>query len=233
MPRAELLRGSSGAAQMVTAAYREALQGDSTVLDELYQTGSVGAGLCSQMRDTLAVGQGQGSERLEAMEAELATQQATLKVGTPVLSNVRLVVGAHRAGFDGSGMYRLEVGSHLAVVAPHAHSLWNSSVQEHLLETRGCTVQCSVRFEISADEAASAGPPQEYLFEAAVSGAALVDNMDKPRRQLAGVRFGDPPHDADASDELFIALVDIDGTAGSEVFWHAAEELSPLQSFSH
>ncbi len=226
MNSAELLHGASAAAQTVSDAHGDALRGNNAALDALHEHGALHSSLHQRLCEDAARCQRQQGAAA-AMEATLQQQRSHL-LGAASVENVRLVVGAHRATWSGGGMRRLDFLPSLAIVARRdVGSLWSMDTQQHLLEDVGCTVQLWVRYEAAGTEAATAGPSQLYLFEAAVTGSTLISNSAKPRSSFAGLRFGEVQA-ADGDDEPAIALVDINGMVGNDVFWHSAAEANPF-----
>jgi len=224
--RTDLLHGASAAANIVSVACGDALRGDMAMLDALHQDGAVDVRLHERLCQDALRSRQQGDVAMR--EAELLRRRSHLQ-GAASIEEVRLIVGAHRATWSsGDGMRRLDFLPSLAIVAPHhAGSLWAQETQQALLASVGCTVQCRVRYEATSDVEATAGPPQLYLFEAAVTGEELIASCAKPRRSFAGLRFGEV--EVDATDYAPpIALVDINGLVGNAAFWHSAESANPF-----
>ena len=221
MTKAEVLRGSSVAANVVLDAYRRELCGDASRLSELAASGSLQPLLHDQL---VRSADAQSSDLSYAliMEEMLDRQQRHLQRAIPKLQAVRLVVGARRSTFDESSpsMYngfsthqKWTLGRNFIVVSGQpALRLWEADTQLQLLQEEGCTVQCVVGFE-SAQR--GPGAPQQYVLEAEVPGEAFQSGAEAGSlRQL----------DAD----LHFSVVDVNGMVRGNEFWERAEEVSIL-----
>lgn len=221
MTKAEVLRGSAVAANVVLDAYRRELCGDASRLSELVASGSLQTSLHEHLVRSADAKSSDLSFAL-IMEEMLDRQQRHLQQATPKLHAVRLVVGARRSTFDASSpsMYngfsryqKWTLGRNFIVVSGRpALRLWEADTQLQLLQEQGCTVQCVVGFE-SAQR--GSGAPQQYVLEAEVPGEAF-----QPGAEAGSLRQLDA--------DLHFSVVDVNGMMHGNEFWGRAEEVSIL-----
>ena len=195
MSEDDVLRGSGQAVAVLFSAYNMSrLHGDSSHLTELAESGSVDARLHASL-----------------VEGELVMEEHILDA-TPVMSAMRLVVGARRSEFESSSArfirkYRCTLGQHLVVVAERPEGLQDSSKQRELLLKQGCTIQACISFASDAAERM----PQQVVLEAEVPGPALVDTSSMS---------------AHRTEQMHFSVVDVNGILGGNQFWAKAEEVA-------